>query len=1038
MATKPSDTRTMVRVTRLAAIIIAFAASVASADNVRIGYVSGGLYEQFVKQKLVGIAIDGTEFVLVETQGSRDQIEKLRSGEIDLAIVQSDIAYYAYEGVRGYKEFSEFSLVLPLFEEYVQVIVRADSDIHTLGRLLDGTVSIGQRGSGSYQNAMDLFDQLGFRDGIDFQLAQLPTQEALQALQKRQIKGVVFTSGMFPAIDSIEPSKFRVLSIPDVVLEALTIRSPYYSKSSYTRTGIANARPINTASVSAALVASTNVDSDVVEEIVRSVTRIGNTFETMDGVQIRLRAPETAIDRAAIPLHDGLRSYLIHEGHIGRDYSIVAIFAVVLSLIAFVVSVQVRMRSYDRMGNLLAAKGTITYTLYQAIAKSGTALIVLFVFFLIVVVFVQAIQISEAEYARRLNVRNPFADRGFWNSLLWVVTFMGAGDPGDVFPNSDMGKFLASLLPFIGIGAVLGFGYSALENRREKRLREREGTLIRSVRDHVLICGWNEKAPGIIFTLTGPDVPRKRHVIVVAEMDGRTPLDKYPFNVRYVSYCRGDSADHKVLERANAEFADVAVVLSGFKKRSARNIKSVLSVLALRKLTQKNAQRNDEAMIIAELMFGENESLFEKCGADSIVSSEAIADRVATMSCVSPIVVDFVLDMLTYDDRSELYALPRNDAYAVLGLSQDQTINLDEIASELLPLGVNVVASNNTRFEDPTFLDHAFTGEKFGLRLDAGNEPVQEQHELLVIADDYKEVNKLAKRGHSSRFRPVASKPDISGPADRHVILVGHQDRCEKVASSLTHFGTVTTTIIGTNNSATEKSGVIVGEFTDEAVWKRAGLASAHQVTILAESHDDVNLVADRDVNEVDARGLLITKFAREYCQSRGATERPIVVAEMLSAANQKLFEDAGADVVIPVDLMMERAISKLVYSRGAVTRFLMALLRPDDGRHFASLVLQDPDACTCFEDLVESMPDYFQLLGVLPGNRTDREPWKNSVGDFQYHFLTTPTQDGADKYMPKPGDALVGIIDQSMWLKMCRQKGGRSMDTRIFRTPSV
>ena len=46
------------------------------ADTVRVGYVSGGLYEQFVMQKLVGITVGNTTLKLVETQGSRDQMEK--------------------------------------------------------------------------------------------------------------------------------------------------------------------------------------------------------------------------------------------------------------------------------------------------------------------------------------------------------------------------------------------------------------------------------------------------------------------------------------------------------------------------------------------------------------------------------------------------------------------------------------------------------------------------------------------------------------------------------------------------------------------------------------------------------------------------------------------------------------------------------------------------------------------------------------------------------------------------------------------------
>jgi uncharacterized protein len=988
------------------------------ADTVRVGYVSGGLYEQFVMQKLVGVTVGNTTLKLVETQGSRDQMEKLRAGEIDLAIVQSDIAYYVYEGARDYESFTDFALVLPLFEEYVQVIVNADSDIYTLGKLLSGTVSIGEQGSGTYQNAMDLFDQLGFRAGVDFQLKHLPIREALRALQANKIDGAIYTGGVFPVIESLDPEKFRVLDVPETVLEALAIESPYYSKARYSPPNLANTSTVNTVSVAALLVASNNVDIEFLAGVIRSVNGNGTFFQATDGSQISLRSPESAIERAAIPLHDSLREYLIREGHIGRDFSILLVFFVVSALIGFVTTVQIRMRTYDRMGNLTASEGTITHTLYQIIAKSGAGLVILFVFFLLIVAFVEGIQFFEADYARRLNVRNPFADRGFWNSLLWVITFMGAGDPGDVFPNSDAGKFLASLLPFLGIGAVLGFGYSALEQRRENRTRAREGTLIRSARDHVLICGWNKKAPGIIYALTSSDVPRKRHVIVIADMDGRTPLDQYNFDLRYVSYCKGDSADHKVLERANASFADVAVVLGGVKKRSGRNIKSVLSALALRELSAKNQARSTDMMVIAELMFSENENLFKTCGADAIVSSEAIADRVATMSCVSPLVVDFVLDMLTYDDRSELYALPMGELSSIIDMRDEESITLQEAASALLPLGVNVVAANNTRYEDPAFLDHVFTGEKFKLRLTAGDTKLNEEHELLIIADDFKAVKKLARARRAEPQLRRSAKLSLQRPTSKQLILVGDQERCKKIVEGLAHFRPVSTTIIATNEGAVEHGGVIAGDFTDETIWQRAGLASADQITILARTHESKNVNAIYDVNELDAQALLIAKFAYTYSAIHCQGEKPVLVAEMLSASNQQLFSDAGVDIAIPADRILERVISKLIYSRGAATRFLMALLRLDDGKHFVTFNLQNPESCHNFEELTESMPEYFQLLGVLPREGPEREKWRNTVGDFQYHFLTTATQDGAKEYVPQVNDTLVGIVDQNRWLQ--------------------
>lgn len=1015
---RPSPQNQMTHFKTYIASISLLLATSAHAETVRVGYVSGGLYEQFVMQKMVGIELGETEFEFVETQGSRDQMERLSASEIDLAIVQSDIAYYVHTGIRGYEGFSDFALVLPLFEEYVQVIVSADSGIYTLGRLLSGTVSVGERGSGTFQNAMDLFDHLGFRAGIDFEMKHLPTQDALRTLRTQEIDGAIFTGGVFPLNGSLSPDEFRVLDIPETVLETLAIESPYYTKTRFTQPNSANTGMVNTVSVVALLVASNDLDVDVVTDIIRSVTGNGTFFQTSDGSQVSLKSPASAIERSAIPLHDGLRQHLIREGHLGRDYSIFLVFVVVFALIGFVTTVQLRMRTYDRMGNLTASKGTITHTFYELISKSGAGLIVLFIFFLLVVGFVEAIQFFEADHARKLNIRNQFADRGFLNSLLWVITFMGAGDPGDMFPNSDAGKFLASLLPFLGIGAVLGFGYSALEKRRENRMRASEGTLIHSVRDHVLVCGWNKKAPGIIYTLTSSDVPRKRHVIVIADMDERTPLAQYNFDLRYVSYCKGDSADHKVLERANASFADVAVILGGVKKRAGRNIKSVLSALALRELSAKNNARQDDIMVVAELMFSENEDLFRTCGADAIVSSEAIADRVATMSCVSPLLVDFVLDMLTYDERSELYALPMDELSSVIDLQQEEAITLQEVATALLPLGVNVIATNNTRYEDPAFLDHIFTGEKFKLRLTDSETVLDDDHELLIIVDDYKKVKKLAKSKRLTTGRGLNSKLSLQGPVSKRLILVGHQDRCIKISEGLSHFSLMNTIIIATNEDAVERSGVIAGDFTDEAVWQRAGLAKADQITVLAKTHESKNVRTNYDVNELDAHALLIAKFASTYSAKLCQEKTPVIVAEMLSASNQQLFTDAGVEITIPADRMLERVISKLIYSRGAATRFLMALMRLDDGKHFITFELKDPRSCRSFEDLVISMPEYFQLLGVLPREGPEREKWRNTVGDFQYHFLTTSTQDNAREYVPHTNDILVGIVDQAKWME--------------------
>ena len=148
----------------------------------RVGYVQGGLYEQYIKYHFSEAVLDEFEVELIATEGSRHQTELLHQGKIDIALIQNDIAYYVYEGKRGYKRNTSFSLLLPLFPEYLQIIVKADSDIFTFGKLFQGAVSIGPKGSGTYQNATDLFTELDFRPGVDFEQKYLPINDALEAL----------------------------------------------------------------------------------------------------------------------------------------------------------------------------------------------------------------------------------------------------------------------------------------------------------------------------------------------------------------------------------------------------------------------------------------------------------------------------------------------------------------------------------------------------------------------------------------------------------------------------------------------------------------------------------------------------------------------------------------------------------------------------------------------------------------------------------------------------------------------------------------
>ena len=97
------------------------------------------------------------------TAGSQANLRLMDEGYIDLAIVQSDILSEAVNGVGDFENapVSSVRAVAGLYDEAMQIIVRADSDIEDLSDLRGKTISVGDVDSGVARNAEYLLASAG-------------------------------------------------------------------------------------------------------------------------------------------------------------------------------------------------------------------------------------------------------------------------------------------------------------------------------------------------------------------------------------------------------------------------------------------------------------------------------------------------------------------------------------------------------------------------------------------------------------------------------------------------------------------------------------------------------------------------------------------------------------------------------------------------------------------------------------------------------------------------------------------------------------
>ena len=121
----------------------------------------------------------------LESTGSLANIELLRQEKADLALVQSNVAWYAQTGTDLYegRPLEDLQQVGVLYPETVQIITYDLTGIRKLQDLKGKTVSVGAAGSGSSLNARQILEAAGLTED-DVRVQYLPLPDTVRALKK--------------------------------------------------------------------------------------------------------------------------------------------------------------------------------------------------------------------------------------------------------------------------------------------------------------------------------------------------------------------------------------------------------------------------------------------------------------------------------------------------------------------------------------------------------------------------------------------------------------------------------------------------------------------------------------------------------------------------------------------------------------------------------------------------------------------------------------------------------------------------------------
>lgn len=271
-----------------------------------IYYPVGKAICQIVNQDL---RIYGVRCSPETTPGSVYNINALRSGELEFAIVQSDVQFAAYNGDGAWigNPFRGLRSVVSLYPELVTVMARASSGIHDLSQLAGKRVSVGSQGSGTQATWDAIEAELGWRGGDRVHPVKLPADATTSALCSGAIDANLMIIGHpSPAVAAQEAAcAVNFVAIAGPAIDKLVHDHPYYERGIIGGHTYGIASEVPTFGVRATLVTSAAVDARVVGVFAKELLTHLAELRALHPALAELTAGEMIKDELTAPLHPG-------------------------------------------------------------------------------------------------------------------------------------------------------------------------------------------------------------------------------------------------------------------------------------------------------------------------------------------------------------------------------------------------------------------------------------------------------------------------------------------------------------------------------------------------------------------------------------------------------------------------------------------------------------------------------------------------------------------------------------------------------------
>jgi TRAP transporter TAXI family solute receptor len=265
----------------------------------------GGAYGDVVRDDIPNLNVH-----VDSSTGSIENISRLIAGTAQLGFISADTLFSVHSQEQRANAVGRIRAVARIYDEYVQIAVRADGPIHTIADLRGRRVSVGKDGSSVEITAERLLGVAGLDGRTAVTRRSVGVTDSALLLRAGKIDAFFWVGGLGTgAVNYLaQEVKLRLLPV-DTYTDALQAR---YGTVYRTAAVPANTYPgvpdVSTVSVPNYLVTTTALSADLVERLTRSLfahrTRVAATVPSGRVLDIR-----SAISTSSIPLHPGAERY---------------------------------------------------------------------------------------------------------------------------------------------------------------------------------------------------------------------------------------------------------------------------------------------------------------------------------------------------------------------------------------------------------------------------------------------------------------------------------------------------------------------------------------------------------------------------------------------------------------------------------------------------------------------------------------------------------------------------------------------------------